>query len=457
MPNTKIPPTLSGPQLLPLLSSIQRDTPGFLLRCTRQYGDLVRFEVGGLQAFLVNEADGVRHILQDNHRNYTKNTIQYNALATITGRGLLTSDGALWFRQRRLEQPAFSRPCLAALDQVVVPVVQKMFERWQEERREELDIDREMMRVALEIVGKVLFSIDLTSQAHELTGAVLTCLDHIIFRARNPLALPAWLPTARNQRFQRALRTLDEVIYHLIHLRQSAGSPGEDLLGMLLQARDEETGDPMPDRQLRDEVITLLIAGHETVASALTWSWVLLSLNPSVRLQMRAEVENTLQGRLPTTADLPNLSFTGQVFSEALRLYPPAWLITRQAVDSDEIGGFRIPPRALIILSPYTIHRNPSYWENPEGFVPQRFEEHGEGAAMRPRYAYIPFGGGPRLCIGSQFAQIEGQLILAMVTQRFRLDLLPGRVVKADALVTLRPRGGCPMRLQPSESGRLIR
>jgi len=441
------PPGFKSYELLFQLNRIRRDTLGFLLDCAKRFGDLTYFEAGRQRAFLVNSADGVRHVLQDNHRAYTKDTIQYKALSQITGRGLLTSDGDLWFRQRRLEQPAFSRARLNALDEVIVPAVQKMLQRWEQHavNNELVDVDGEMMRTTLEIVGKALFSIDLSTQAHQLTEAVLTVLDHIVYQVQNPVRLPEILLTPRTMRFRAALSTLDMAVYEMIAGRREQADPGEDMLGMLLRARDEQTGQPMSEEQVRDEVITLLIAGHETVASALTWSWYLLAQHPQVWEKLHAEVSSVLQDRLPTTADLPSLPYTAQVFSEALRLYPPAWLITRKAAEEDEIEGYRIPKGALIIISPYVIHRHPKYWENPLTFDPERFSE--ARGKSHPRYAYIPFGGGPRLCIGSQFAQVEATLILAMVTQRYRLELPRGSQVKVDALVTLRPHGGLAMRV----------
>jgi cytochrome P450 len=212
---------------------------------------------------------------------------------------------------------------------------------------------------------------------------------------------------------------------------------------MLLQARDEETGQAMSDTQIRDEIITLLIAGHETVASALTWTWYLLSLHPAVRARLKNEVDTVLGIRPPTSADLPNLPYTAQVFSEALRLFPPAWVITRHASGPDMLDGYEIPAGALVILSPYALHRHPEFWPNPEGFDPERFVPGNPPA----RFSYIPFGGGPRLCIGNTFAQIEASLILARLTQYYRLDLIPGEKVQVDALVTLRPHGGLRMRL----------
>ena len=443
-------PVITGPMLLPQMLRIQSDTLGFILETTRRYGDLVHFDLGMTHAFLISRPSAIQHVLQDNHRNYTKDTIQYNSLATITGRGLLTSDGDLWFRHRRLEQPAFAKPRLAALDLVVVPAVQEMLERWTAGLAfgSQIDVDREMMRVTLEVVGKTLFGIDLSREAHTLTSAVLTCLDHIVYKARMMIAPPDSFPTLRNIRFHRALHTLNKAVYELIDVRQQRGGDlGDDLLGMLLRARDPDSGDPLSRIQLRDEVITLLIAGHETVASALTWTFYLLAEHRPAWEELHAEVQRVLGGRPPTGADVTSLTFTGQVFDEALRLYPPAWLITRKAVKEDDLDGEPVPAGALIIISPYAVHRNPAVWQAPEDFDPGRFA--GGADNQRSRYGYIPFGAGPRLCIGNQFALIEARLVLAMVAQRFRLDLPPASVVRPDPLVTIRPRGGLPMRLIP--------
>ncbi len=439
---------LSGRDLLPHLAKIRKDTPGFLLECARRYGDLVGFKVGKTRFFFINHPDLIRHVLQDHHRNYSKDTIQYNTLATITGRGLLTSDGEEWLRHRRMEQPAFARPRLANLDRVITPAVEAMLERWGRlADGEVLDVDREMMALTLEIVGQALFSIDLRQDAPRLTGAVLTALDHVIYRAQNPFAPPDWLPIPQNLSFRKALRQLDEAVFEIMENRRRSGEKYDDLLGMLMDARDEESGGAeLTEQQIRDEIITLLIAGHETVASALTWSWYLLAQHPAVWEEMRREVEKLPAGRMPQVADLECLPLTAAVFSEALRLYPPAWLITRKAVEADELHGEAVPAGSLIVISPYVIHRHPQFWDEPEKFVPQRFT--GGNERKIPRFVYIPFGGGPRLCIGNHFAMIEGVLILAAVTRRFRLELDESKPVKVDPLVTLRPHHGLPMYLR---------
>ncbi|NMB87618.1 MAG: cytochrome P450 [Chloroflexi bacterium] len=442
-----LPPGYRSWELLVRLGAIQSDTLGFLMAATRRYGDLVSLQAGAQTAILAHHPDAVRRVLHDNHANYTKDTLQYRALATITGQGLLTNDGPAWLRQRRLAQPAFARPRLAGLETAVLPAAGHLLDGWEEAARQgrPVDVDAAMLQITLEVVGRALFSIDLHREAGRLTGATLTVLDHIIHQARHPLSAPGFLPTPRNLRFKRALRALDAAVYELIAARQAQDDPGQDLLGRLLQARDEHSGQAMTLTQVRDEVITLLIAGHETVASALTWSWYLLAQHPAAREELEAELERVLHGRPPGTADLPALEYTALVFHEALRLYPPAWVITRQALAGDEACGYRIPAGALVIISPYVLHRHPRLWPDPERFDPLRFVE--DPQCSRPRFSYIPFGSGPRLCIGNHFALVEAQLILAAVAQRFRLELDPGQDVQVDALVTLRPRRGLPMRL----------
>jgi cytochrome P450 len=440
-----LPPGPSNRELLGKIGQIQSDPLTFLVDLARNFGPAASFHVFNLPVIVLTSPEGIKHVLQDQNKLYSKDTVQYNALAAITGKGLLTSDGAEWLRNRRLTQPAFSRPRILALDQIVMPALEKMLAGWEEPARRGLpvDIDREMMRLTLEVVGKALFSIDLSSEAQNLTGAVLTTLDHIVYRVRNVVTPPAFLPTPRNIHFRRALRTLDRAIYTMLAERKQAGETGSDLLGMLLAARDEE-GLPLSDRQIRDELMTMLVAGHETVASALTWTWLLLAQYPQIQDRFYKEIHQSLSGRPPNSAALDTLPYTGAVFSEALRLYPPAWLITRTAREEDETSGFRIPKGGLVILSPYAVHRQAEFWPEPLQFQPERFTSPNEPN----RYAYIPFGAGPRICIGNFFAQVEAKLILAGIAQRYRLELA-GSPPAVDALVTLRPRGGLPMRLLP--------
>lgn len=430
-------------ELLPRLRELQQDPLEFLLELARRYGPFVRLPVPGLHVFSIAQPDAVKHVLQDNARNYSKRTLQFTNLALVTGQGLLTSDGEFWLRQRRMAQPAFHRQRIAGFGGAMTGAALRMLERWKAKQDGVLDLDHEMMEMTLEVVGLTLFSSDFSAAAKRMVEATLTALDHVIHKAQNPFGPPAWVPTARNRRFRQALGVLDRAVYRLIEERRARGQPHGDLLSMLLEARDDE-GQPMTLRQLRDELITVIIAGHETVASALTWTWHLLAQHPQAEATLHAELAQVLGGRTPTMEDLPRLPYTRAVFEESLRLYPPAWLITRRATGPDTVGGYPIPKGSLLVLSPYITHRQAEAWPEPEAFRPERFLED----ARPPRYAYVPFGGGPRLCIGNTFALVEGQLILATVAQHYRLRPADPKPVKAAPLVTIRPKGGLWVRLE---------
>lgn len=470
----KLPP---GPGSRPPLDDLRTLRVGphaFMIRVAQQYGPILRYPIGPLAVYLVTDPDGVKHVLQDNHRNYDKDTFQYNLLSSITGRGLLTSDGEFWLRQRRLAQPAFHRQRINGFVGLMTDYAERMLARWDEHaaRGEPLDVAAEMMHVALQIVGKALFSIDIGGQADELAQATLTVLDHIVGRARTFGMMPEWLPTAGNRRYRAAMRVLDGAVNATIERRRPpppaplpvkeggaelpsprrGGVGGEvvaggevDLLSMLMNARDEATGEAMTDRQLRDEAMTMLVAGHETVASALAWTWHLLAQNPEAEAKLHAELAEVLGGRAPAVDDLPKLRYTQAVFEEALRLYPPAWIITRKALGEDEIGGYRIPTGALVVASPYVTHRSADYWDEPDAFRPARFLP--EATAGRHRFAYYPFGGGPRLCIGNTFALVEAQAIIASVAQRYAPRPIPGHPIEVEPGVTLRPKHGLMMAL----------
>lgn len=443
-----LPPGPRGRAALEGLRELQLSPLTFLSRVTAQYGDLVRYPLGPWEFYVATHPDYVGRVLQENQRAYCKDTFQYNLLKIVTGNGLLTSDGAFWLRQRRLAQPAFHHRRLEALDAPITAAVADMLGDWEQAaaRGEPIDVAAAMMQVALRIVSQALFSIDIREEADALAQAVLVVLDHIVERARTLGLAPDWLPTARNRRFRAALAALDRVVYATIAQRRRTGG-ADDLLSMLLVARDEETGEGMSDRQVRDEVMTLLIAGHETVASALAWTWYLIARAPEVECKLHAEIDAVLGGRFPSAADLPRLAYTRQVFEEALRLYPPAWIITRKALAADILGDYRIPAGALVILSPYVTQRRPDLWENPTAFDPERFAP--ARAAGRPRFAYFPFGGGARLCIGNHFALVEAQLIIACIAQRFHLHLASDHPIEPEPSVTLRPRHGLLMRPEP--------
>ncbi len=447
LPRYRTAPGPHGHFLIGSTSDIQRDPLRFGLAMARQYGDIVRIRLLFWPAYLVNHPDGIRHVLQENQRNYNKDLYPYKVLKPLLGRGLVTNDGKSWLHQRHLMQPAFHRKRLATFGMLMTSTTVTMLDQWQDfaKRDQPLDVAAEMLRLTLRIVSKALFNIDLSNEMHIFDQVVTTVnklLSDYIYAPFPPLNVP----TPRNRRLQAASRTFDQLVYGIITQRRQLNTDTGDLLSMLLSARDEETWQQMNDQQVRDEVITLLIAGHETVSTALTWTWYLLSQHPEVEHRLHAELDEVLGGQMPAVAHLAKLSYTRMVLEEALRLYPPAWIFGRKAIADDEIGGYFIPANSMIVLSPYMTHRHPAFWEDPEVFDPGRFIP--ERSAGRPHYAYFPFGGGPRVCIGNNFALMEMQLILATVAQRYRLHLVPGHPVEPEALLSLRPRYGLLMTLR---------
>ncbi|HET6312893.1 MAG TPA: cytochrome P450 [Chloroflexia bacterium] len=450
--------TPAGPKGAPVLGSIRamrKDPLRFLLSVSRRYGDVTQYHFLRLTQYMVNHPAGVKRVLQENNRNYTKSVFDYQILKSALGQGLLTNDDDSWLSQRRLMQPAFHRQRLAAFGTLMTEATTRMLdERWGRfaASGRELDVSAEMHELALRIVGNALFGLDLTTEADSVGRALTIAQRRLIDQFFMPY-IPMWVPTPKHLEFRRAIRDIDEVVFKIIEERRRNDEDRGDLLSMLMLARDADTGEGMDDQQLRDEVITLLLAGHETTANALTWAWYLLSQNPLAARRMREELREVLGGRVPTMSDLPNLTYTRMVLDETMRLYPPAWSISRKATEEDELAGYRIPAGAFITVSPYAMHRHPRYWENPEGFDPERFTP--ERSAQRPPYAYFPFGGGPRLCIGNNFALMEGQLILATMAQRYRLDLVPGHPVVVEPLITLRARYGMRMQLHPLGDGKV--
>jgi cytochrome P450 len=445
----KRPPHHHTLSLLGSASEIQRDPLGFLLR-TQQLGEVVRLRFLFSPAYLISHPESIKYVLQQHARNYNKDLITYTMFQPMLGQGLLINDGPSWLHQRRLMQPAFHRPRLTTYGTLMTEATVAMLQRWQacSERGMPLHMAEEMMRLTLRIVGQALFTLDLSQEVGTVGYAVTTVLElfgDYVFRPFPPLGVP----TPRNRRLQRAIHALDQVVYRMIAERRTLQTEGRDLLAILLLAQDEETGQGMNDQQVRDEAMTLLLAGHETTANTLTWTWYLLSQSPEIERRLHAEVNEVLGGRVPTVADLPELKYTRMVIEEALRLYPPAPLLSRKAIAADELRGYPIAANSMIMISPYAVHRHPAWWEEPERFDPERFTP--ERAAARPAYAYFPFGGGPRVCIGNHFAMMEAQLILSTVAQRYQLRLIPGHPVEPQMVVTLRPRYGLPMTIHATE------
>jgi cytochrome P450 len=444
-----VPPGPRGNVVLGSIGDLYRDRLRFVLDVASTYGAVAQYRVAHIRMYQVNHPAGVRRLLHDNHRNYSKDVATFGTLRLILGNGLFTSDADFWRRQRRLAQPAFHRRRVVAFGDLMTDATLAMLERWRPSvaQGSPLEVTTEFMRLTLEVATRALFSASVERDVDAIGRAITTLLNEVTFRFTFPFYPPLKVPTPRNRRFLAARATLDSVIYRIIAERRRRPGEHDDLLALLMEAHDEETGEGMSDRQLRDEVITLFVAGHETTANALTWASYLLSTHMAVARKVRAEVDETLQGRIPKAADLPNLSYTRMVIDETLRLYPPAWITNRRAIETDTMCGYRIPADAILSISPYVTHRDPQLWENPEGFDPERFAP--ELAAGRPHYAYFPFGGGPRQCIGKGFALMEATLVLALLAQHYELHLVPGRRVETVAMATLRPRYGIWMTAHP--------
>ncbi len=429
------------------------DPLALFTEATRAYGENVRLRFAYLDYLLVNDPAAVQHILVQNHANYTKSR-NYQGLKVVLGEGLLTSEGDFWRKQRKLAQPAFHREHMEGFLAEMVRCTEDMLDRWDREvaAGESFDLHREMMRLTFRVVGRTLLSTELDGEARAIGEALNVALEWANEYVESIVRIPPWVPTPRNLKFHRAKEALDSLVDRIIAERRAAADPGRDLLGMLMSAADAETGERMSDKQLRDELLTLVLAGHETTANALSFLFYLLSTHPDVGRRVAAEADEVLGGRAPTLADLKRLDYTTMVIEETMRLYPPAWVLERQAIADDVVGDFVIPKGTVVGISPFMIHRNARLWDNPEGFDPERFSKaRSEG---RGKYHYLPFGGGPRFCIGNAFAQMEMQVIVPMVLARARLDLVPGFRLTLDPSVTLRPKQGIPMTRAPRDAQR---
>jgi cytochrome P450 len=380
--------------------------------------------------------------------NNYRNNIRGRSVETgrvLLGNGLPLIDGDFWLRERRMLQPAFHRERLGRLASTAQAVIETHLDTWLEKSKQgPLDIDEEMMRLTLTVIIKSMFSAQIDDKIEALSHAFNVSSKFMLWRSQQASAPPLWFPIPRNLEYNRALKTLNETIHPLI--ADARRSPRDDLLAMLLEMRDQDSGEGMSDQQARDEVVTIFFAGHETTAATMAWAYYLLSAHPEVEDKLRQELKTVLNGRAPSFADLPKLIYMQQVLNEVLRLYPSAYLFAREALSDDVLDGYPIPARTLIFITPYITHRNPKYWPDPERFDPGRFTP--EAVADRPKHVYYPFGEGPHVCIGNNFAIMEMQLILAASLQRFRLRLVPGHKVGLKPEATLRPKGGIKMTVE---------
>ncbi|HEX9160719.1 MAG TPA: cytochrome P450 [Thermoanaerobaculia bacterium] len=424
------------------LREMQRRPTTFLAAMARQYGDISSFRIGPRQIWLFAHPDQIREVLVAHDRSFTKSLVLQRT-KIVLGEGLLTSEGEFHLRQRRLAQPAFHRDRIRRYGEVMSALAVRARQRWQD--GEMLDVHHEMIRLTLAVVAKTLFDANVEGDADDI-GTALTDLLLMFPLLLNPLSdLLMKLPLPQVRRFERAQAKLDKTIYSLIAARRASGEDRGDLLSMLLLAQDTE-GDSsgMTDKQVRDEALTLFLAGHETTANALAWTWYLLAQNPEVERELHGEIDTVLGDRPPDPSDYPRLRYTEMVLAESMRLYPPAWSVGRMATEDVEIGGWRLPANAIAIASQWVTQRDPRFWPDPERFRPLRFTE--TAKAARPKFAYFPFGGGSRICIGEGFAWMEGVLILAAIAQQWRFVRESRAPVQPQPLITLRPRGGIAMR-----------
>jgi cytochrome P450 len=436
--NCAAPP---GPRGLAFWWRLLRASDGWLDLLTwlnRRYGDVVGFGFLGFPACLINDPAGIEYVLVTDYQNFTK-SMDYRALSRVLGQGLLTSEGEFWKHQRRLVQPAFFRDRILSYGELMTSYTRRMLETWQD--GEVRDVHADMMRVTLEITARCLFNVDITHAAGTIGQALEVVMQHMPKLAGFAF-LPDWVPVPGLGAFRRALADLDQIVYGIIRDRRADGQHPGDLLDMLLDARDEN-GAGMSDQQLRDEVMTLLLAGHETTANTLAWTLYLLSQHPEQQSRLEAEVAGVLDGRVAQAAELQRLPYTQLVLMESQRLYPPAWAIGRKAIRDFEVGGYRMRAGTNVVISQWVMHRDPRFYPDPERFDPDRWRQ-----SSLPKFAYLPFGAGPRVCVGASLALTESALVLATLMQHYRFSLASSDPVKAFPSVTLRPRHGLRLRVE---------
>jgi cytochrome P450 len=436
-----------GSVLFGALSSFKKDTLKLLVELQRQYGGISRVKMGPYQVHQITAPEHVKHVLQNNSRNYSRGRF-YQGFKLFFGYGMLTTDGEEWKTRRAVSQPFFHRAKLRAGAPTITDTVSELLDRWSgpAERGEPVDVTSDMMWLAMGVLGRLLYGVDLRDYADRLIPVVRFSLKAMILTGEVRQMLPRWIPTKYQRQLKHNQRVLNGVMDEIIELHRR-GEGGEDsVVTALLRATHGVTGKPFTNGQMRAELKTLFLAGHETTGCALTWTLYAVAQHADVRRKLMRELTEVLDGRAPTAEDLPNLPYLRQVVDESLRMYPPIWLFPRDAIADDEIGGYHIPAGTTVLIPPYAAHHNAATWENPEAFDPERFCP---AHRARDRYDYFPFGGGARKCIGMDLALLEIQLAVAMITQRYRLDLVAGNPVTPGALVSLRPLPQVLMSVNP--------
>jgi len=445
-PAGAVPPQAPGSRYVRIWRGIS-DPIQLLSGLQASFGDIAALRQG--VSYAVFHPDYIKRVLQDNYPNYEKGERYRAALSPLMGNGLFLSEGPFWLRQRRLAQVAFQNVRTAAFDQPMLTCTARMLDAWAVKARsgQPIALRQELVDVTLRITLHVVFSRHADSQMTALIDAVQGVNQDVRFGTQFlPFHLPAWVPTPGRVRFKRSLRTIDEFVYDLVALRRSSKNPEADLVDLLLQARDAESGEAMTDLQVRDELVTFLNAGHDTVTDAVLWTLVLLAQHPEAADRVRQEIASTAGAAPLSFAALQRMPYLARVFHESLRLFPPAWAFARSAIHADTLGPYRIPAGALVVISPFVTHRAPQFWERPYAFDPDRFLP--EQAAARPKFAYFPFGGGPRQCIGMGVAMMEAPLILASILQRFDVRLASAGAVRPSPRISLRPEGTVWMNLR---------
>ena len=439
-----LPPGPKGSLIMGVMREFNRDTLGFITRL-RDYGDVVRSRFLYLHAYFLYNPSDIESLLTTNAKSYRKaRSLRSPFFYRLVGNGLVTSEGDFWRRQRRLAQPAFHRQRISSYGDVMVQFAQRALDTWKHGERR--DVARDMTRLTLEIVVKTLFNSDVSNDADHIGQILSGLVKPFASQATLKWILDNRLPTPGHRRYFNAVSEIDRIVFRIIAERRASGYDEGDLLSMLLQAQDDD-GTQMTDAQLRDEVMTLFLAGHETTALTLSWSWYLLATHPDAEKKFHAELDEVLGGRAPSVSDLSKLKYTEMIAKESMRLYPPAYAVGREALEETEIGGFRVPKRTQLFAFQWVTHRDARYFEEPDAFKPERWTP--EAVERLPKYAYFPFGGGPRQCIGNYFAMMEIVLVLATIGQRFRFRLDPEHKVELLPVLSLRPRNGIKVIIEP--------
>ncbi len=444
------PPFYKGPHwFLGSAREISSRPLELFARLMPEHPDMVASHMGPSRAYFLFNADYVKHVLQTNHENYRRPRLFSRLLHTVADENLFSSEGAYWKRQRKLLSPAFHRQQIVNFSRIMGEEALHLLGRWSRHPAGTiLDIQQEMTDLTLNIVGRSLFSVDMlaSTRGQELTRGFAGTTGWLNYRFSQPFAPPVFVPIKPNRDFLRARQIVRKVSREILEERRAAGGEHHDFLQMLLDLRYEDTGEGMNDMQIINEMGTFFFAGHETTANTLTWTWYLLDQNPAVEARLHEELDRVLDGRAPTVEDLPHLPYNRMVIQESMRLYPAAWATSREPIDDDQVGPYRLVKGAVVFAAIAAVHRNPAYWEDPETFEPERFSD--ERSKERPNHAYIPFGIGPRFCIGSQFGMTEAQLVLATLAQKIRPRLLPGAVVEPETVFTLRVKDQLPMTIE---------